>query len=259
MPRYGWVRDLPDQRDRKYARPFCAYAASPRPSSVDLRPQCAPVYDQGDLGSCTGNAIAAAMQFERRKQGLADFLPSRLMIYFLERRSENTVPYDNGAQIRDGIKAVAQYGVCPESEWAYDPSQFAVCPPQSCFDEAAKDKAVSYLSVNQDVADLTECLAEGYPFVFGFTVYQSFESAAVAQSGVAKLPGWFERPVGGHAVMAVGYDDDAQTFLVRNSWGGQWGQGGYFTLPYAYLGNGNLASDFWTIRLVESAVSGAAA
>ena len=94
------------------------------------------------------------------------------------------------------------------------------------------------------------CLASGYPFVFGFTVYQSFESQTVARSGHAPMPMWGERPIGGHAVMAVGYDDANEWFLVRNSWGKNWGMNGYFTLPYAYLIQPGLSSDFWTIRLV---------
>ena len=94
------------------------------------------------------------------------------------------------------------------------------------------------------------CLASGYPFVLGFTVYSSFESAEVARTGVLSMPGTNEDVVGGHAVLAVGYDDSTQTFLVRNSWGTSWGQAGYFTIPYAYLTTRGLSSDFWTIRIV---------
>ena len=94
------------------------------------------------------------------------------------------------------------------------------------------------------------CLAGGYPFIFGFTVYSKFESQDVARNGVLSMPGPDEDVVGGHAVLAVGYDDDAKTFLVRNSWGAGWGQAGYFTMPYAYLTTRGLSSDFWTIRIV---------
>jgi len=95
------------------------------------------------------------------------------------------------------------------------------------------------------------CLAEGYPFVFGFTVYESFESPAVAKTGVLDMPKPQEKTLGGHAVMAVGYDDKAKRFLVRNSWGSDWGLKGYFTIPYDYLDSRNLADDFWTIRAME--------
>jgi C1A family cysteine protease len=94
-------------------------------------------------------------------------------------------------------------------------------------------------------------LAEGFPFVFGFTVYSSFESATVARSGILNMPTKNERVVGGHAVMAAGYDDTQQRFIIRNSWGTDWGQKGYFTMPYVYLGSRNLSDDFWTIRAAE--------
>jgi C1A family cysteine protease len=248
--KYGWVRDLPDQRDRKFKLLRGALAATPPPPSVDLRGQCPPVYDQGDLGSCTANAIAGALQFDSARQGLPAGTPSRLFIYYNERVLEGTVATDSGAQIRDGIKSVAQWGDCPETEWPYDVNQFAVEPPQSCYSDAAKHLAVLYESVDQDLNDLRGCLAAGFPFVFGFTVYQSFESEAVAQTGVVPLPGWFERPLGGHAVMAVGYDDASSRFTVRNSWGPDWGDQGYFYFPYEYM-TGRLSSDFWTIRTVE--------
>lgn len=247
IQRYGWVPDLPDHRDRKFA----LSAPVPIPPAVDLRLGCPPVYDQGQLGSCTGNAIAGALQFERTKQGLPDFTPSRLFIYYNERAAEGTIASDSGAQIRDGIKSVNVQGDCPETLWPYDPSQFATQPPQACYDAALKDRAVQYQSVDQNLADMQGCLASGYPFVFGFTVHQSFESAAVAQTGQVPMPDWFDPPLGGHAVLAVGYDNSTQTFTVRNSWGPGWGDGGYFYMPYAYLLDDNLSSDLWTIRLVQ--------
>ncbi len=96
------------------------------------------------------------------------------------------------------------------------------------------------------------CLADGYPFVFGFTVYESFESATVARTGRANLPKPGEKVLGGHAVMAVGYNDKQKRFIVRNSWGTGWGKKGYFTMPYAYLDDRDLSDDFWTIRRGES-------
>jgi C1A family cysteine protease len=103
----------------------------------------------------------------------------------------------------------------------------------------------------QDLNQMKGCLASGYPFVFGFTVYKSFEDDAVAQSGHAPMPAAGEQVLGGHAVSAVGYDDAQQWFICRNSWGTGWGMQGYFTLPYAYLTQASLSDDFWTIRLVH--------
>jgi C1A family cysteine protease len=248
--RYGWIPDQPDQRDHLYAAPTQFLAALP--PRADLRRRCPPVYNQGQLGSCTANAIAGAIEFDQMKQRLPAFVPSRLFIYYNERVIEHTVRSDSGAQLRDGIKTVASVGACPEPEWPYNIAKFATKPPQRAYRDAQLDRAVSYQSIVQDLNQMKGCLASGYPFVFGFTVYQSFETPAVARSGHAPMPGWGERPIGGHAVMAVGYDDAAQWFLVRNSWGKAWGMSGYFTLQYSYLIQPGLASDFWTIRLVGS-------
>jgi C1A family cysteine protease len=245
---YGWIPDVPDQRDHLYAAPPQYLAALP--ASADLRAKCPPVYDQGALGSCTANAIAGAVEFDRMKQKMPDLVPSRLFIYYNERVIEGTVPIDSGAMLRDGIKSVASDGVCPEPEWPYDIAKFARKPTAKCYADARLDRAISYQSILQDLNQMKGCLASGYPFVFGFTVYESFESEAVRKSGHAPMPEWGERPIGGHAVMAVGYDDAKQWFVVRNSWGPVWGLKGYFTLPYAYMIQTGLSKDFWTIRLV---------
>jgi C1A family cysteine protease len=248
--RYGWLPDLPDHRDQLYAAP--AEVTGVIPAKLDLRAQCPPVYDQGQLGSCTANAIAGAIQFDRMKQKLAAvFTPSRLFIYYNERAIEHSVNSDSGAQIRDGIKSVGQQGDCPETEWPYVIAKFKAKPPKNCYADALKYKAVLYQRVTQTLSQLKGCLASGWPFVFGFTVYESFESASVAKTGHVSLPKSGEPTVGGHAVVGVGYDDAKQWFIVRNSWGAGWGMSGYFTLPYAYLTDENLASDFWTIRVVQ--------
>jgi C1A family cysteine protease len=248
---YGWVHDIPDHRDHLYAAPRAALAKLP--PSADLRPTCPPVYDQGQLGSCTANGIAAAIQFDRMKQKLTpNFNPSRLFIYYNERVIEHTVASDSGAQIRDGIKSVAQQGDCPETEWPYNIANFAQKPPAKCYTDAVNYKAVQYQRVLQNVNQMKGCLASGYPFVFGFTVYDSFESTQVAQTGVVPMPATTEKVLGGHCVVAVGYDDAQQRFIVRNSWGTGWGMQGYCTMPYAYLTDPNLTSDLWTIRLVSA-------
>jgi C1A family cysteine protease len=250
VSRYGWIPDLPDHRDYLYAAP--AEIAVAPPANVDLRAQCPPVYDQGQLGSCTANAIAGAIQFDQMKQKLAQiFTPARLFIYYNERAIEHTVDSDSGAQIRDGIKNVGKQGDCPETEWPYVITKFKTKPPKKCFADALKYKVVLYQRLTQMLSQLKGCLASGWPFVFGFTVYESFESAQVAKTGHASLPKSNEQSIGGHAVMCVGYDDSKQWFTIRNSWGSKWGMKGYFTLPYAYVTAANLASDFWTIRVVQ--------
>ncbi|MDH6128277.1 C1A family cysteine protease [Kitasatospora sp. GP82] len=123
-------------------------------------------------------------------------------------------------------------------------------PPPPCYKGALQSMATGYQRVVQELSQLKGCLAAGFPFVFGFTVYSSFESPEVAKTGEAPMPSPSDQVLGGHAVLAVGYDDSTQRFLVRNSWGPDWGLDGYFTLPYAYLTEQGLSSDFWTIRVV---------
>lgn len=250
VQRYGWIPDLPDHRDQLYAAPPQVLVALP--PSVDLRAGCPPVYDQEELGSCTANAIAAAIEFDLMKQQAAStFTPSRLFVYYNERAMEHTVDVDSGAMIRDGIKSVSKQGACPETMWPYVIAKFRDKPSAECYTEAKKHQAVLYRRLVQNLNQLKGCLASGFPFVFGFSVYEGFESPEVATTGHASLPATGEKQVGGHAVLAVGYDEAQGWFLVRNSWGTGWGMSGYFTMPYAYLTEATLASDFWTIRLME--------
>jgi C1A family cysteine protease len=246
---YGWQPDLPDYRDLFYLAPEKVIKSLP--SSADLRNFCPPVYDQGNLGSCTANAIAGAFQFELIKQNTTSFVPSRLFIYYNERVIENSVNSDNGAQIRDGIKTVNKQGVCPEVIWPYLISKFTKKPAADCYKSALAHQVLSYHRVNRDINHFKGCLAEGFPFAFGFSVYEGFESDLVAKNGVLNLPKKDEKLIGGHAILAVGYDDKSKRFIIRNSWGNNWGQAGYFTMPYDYLLNEQLSDDFWTIRLVE--------
>ena len=248
--RFGWVPDLPDHRDFLYAAPPAVLRKLP--VKADLRNQCPPVYDQGQLGSCTANAIGAAFEFELKRQNQSsDFMPSRLFIYFNERVIEHTVNSDSGAQIRDGIKSVNKQGTCPESMWPYDIGQFTDKPTEDCYNNALEHQVLSYQRISRTLSQMRGCLADGYPFVLGFTVYESFESESVAKTGKLNMPKKNEKSVGGHAVLAVGYDDKAKRFIIRNSWGNAWGLNGYFTMPYDYLLEENLSDDFWTIRLVE--------
>ena len=247
---YGWRPDLPDGRDLRYGAP--PEALEVLPDLVDLREQCPPVYDQGQLGSCTANAIGGALEFDQIKQSQpTPFTPSRLFIYYNERDIEGSVDSDNGAEIRDGVKSVAKQGACKEDTWPYEIDRFRDKPADAAYTEASEHQAIRYLRVTQTLNQLKGCLAEGFPFVFGFVVYEGFESKEVADSGHLEIPKAGEQQLGGHAVLAVGYEEAHQWFIVRNSWGDGWGMDGYFTMPYPYLLQSTLASDLWTIRSVE--------
>lgn len=247
---FGWRRDLPDMRDLAYSAPLGVIRNLP--PQVDLRQHCPPVVNQGHLGSCTANAIASAHFFDQIKQGATRaFQPSRLFIYYNERAIENTVTIDAGAHIRDGVKSIAKDGVCREELWDYIESSFADKPSTAAYKEALDHQALIYMRVQQTLGQLKGCIADGYPFIFGFTVYESFQTEEVAKTGIVPLPSGSESVLGGHAVLAVGYDDTKQRVIVQNSWGTEWGDQGFFYMPYSYITDVDLAADFWTIRTVE--------
>jgi len=248
-PIYGWIPDLPDHRDKMYSQ-LTAVEPEKLPGLVDLRSDDSPILDQGQLGSCTANALAGNLGYLKQQSLKKAFSFSRLFIYYNERVIEHTVNTDSGAMLRDGIKTLVKLGACPESEWPYDTQKFTVEPSAKDYADALHYQITSYYRLSS-LDEMKHTLSTGCPFVFGFSVYESFESAIVAHTGVVPMPSKTERMVGGHAVMAIGYDDTKQQFIIRNSWGTSWGLSGYCLMPYAYLTNANLSSDFWTIRDME--------
>lgn len=249
---FGWKPDLPDTRDFTYAKYLGWWGRHKKTkANVDLRSECPAIYNQGALGSCTANAIAAMFQFVDGKESGDSFLPSRLFIYYNERDREGSILSDSGACIRDGITSVHREGVCPESMWPYDISKFAIKPTVECYDEALNHQSIRYMRIGRSISEMESCLNEGYPFVFGFTVYESFESPSVAETGIVTMPRRTENVLGGHAAMAVGYNKKDKMMLVRNSWGTNWGLEGHFWMPFEYFMDEGLSDDFWTIRSAE--------
>ena len=245
----GWKPDAPDSRDWK----FTVEKPKAVPATVDLRSKCVGVYDQKSLGSCVSNAVASAHKFDQKKQGAKIIIdPARLFIYYNARLLEGTVNSDSGSSIRDGIKSIAKYGACLEGTWPYVVSKYKAKPSATAYTEGEKHQAVQYYRLNQTLDDMKQCLAEGYPFEFGFQVYSSFVSSSVTKTGIVNMPTKSEKILGGHGVLACGCDDTTQRFIVLNSWGSDFGDHGFFTIPYDYLTNTKLASDFWTMRVVEN-------
>ncbi len=245
---FGWKRDQSDSRDWEYAPPP---GTGRLPSRVDLRPGCPPVYNQESLNSCSSNAIAAAVEFDLMKEKRERVIfPSRLFLFYNSRAMEKTERSDEGVYIRDAIKAVARHGDCPESLWPYIEKKFATRPPMKCYESALKYRAVEYYRLHRNIEDMRDCLASGYPFVFGFLAHEKFRDA-VKRTGRLEMPSPGEGVIGKHAVLAVGYDDRQGRFIVRNSWGAKFGLNGYFTMPYEYLRKEDLTADFWTIRVVS--------
>jgi len=254
MGLYNWKRDYHDARD-VYVQNHPAFTlVKTSHPTVDLRKICPPVFDQGTIGSCTGNAIVAAVEFLENKDH--DFEKdntlislSRLFVYYNERSIENSVNQDAGAQISDGIASITNTGVCTEALWPYSTGKIFIKPADAAYADAATRKITASARVSRDngMDDIKKVLSSGYPIVFGFSVFDEFQSEDVAATGVLHMPPHNATPIGGHAVLMVGYDDAKQRVIVRNSWGSAWGDNGYFYMPYAYITDRDLASDFWTV------------
>lgn len=268
--KYLWKKQKPDHRDKRFEHMFKVVKSRENtlPSSVNLCKQVnvPEAYDQGDLGSCTANGLAFCYQFDEIKQVNKNiFTPSRLFIYYNERELEGTTSQDSGANIRDGIKTINSTGICKESLWSYDITKFTVKPPEICYTEAKKYTSTVYATVDQTETSLKTVLNSGYPIVFGFYVFQSFENKDVANTGIMPVPNTdTEMLLGGHCVVIVGYDDSKKAFLIRNSWGNSWGcdydynptngatlpNGGYFLMPYSCVLDKNISTDFWVVSKV---------
>lgn len=246
IPKYNWVRDKLDKRDYKYR-----VTGNTQPNIVDLRPYCTSVENQGNLGSCTGNAIAGAIELLiKRTNRLIDV--SRLYIYYYARLIEGNVNYDSGAYIRDGIKATYTYGAPLERLWPYDVKKFRLRPNATAIQDASKRKVTLYERIN-DHNGCLDALSNGYPVVVGFDVYSSFEKSQVSRTGIMPYPDVNrERYLGGHAVLLVGYDKSRNHYIARNSWGVGWGDRGYFYMPFQVIQNKNMSGDFWIIKSVNN-------
>jgi C1A family cysteine protease len=250
-----------DVRDHVYAG-HLMFGTAAVPPKVDLTPHLGPVFDQGDLGSCTANACAGALEYEENIQNNNDAAVqlSRLFLYWNERELEGDVDQDAGGEIRDVVKVAAQYGAPFETTWPYVTEQFTVKPSLEAYSEGLKHKAMQYQAVPQVLTAFKHVLASyNRPIIIGITVYDSFESDEAMQTGVVPMPDVnTEECLGGHAVLVVGYDDSKQAFLVRNSWGEVYppawpgsSELGSFWLPYEYLLNADLADDFWCITQIN--------
>ena len=278
-PGMGWHRDLPDFRDytpeHEAVAPLLsqtsaaaeAKSAKALPGAVDLRAWFSPVENQGQLGSCTANAVVGLLEyFERRAYG-RHVDASRLFLY---KATRDLLGWhgDTGAHLRSTMGALALFGVPPEQYWPYQIAKFDTEPTPFCFAFASNFQALTYYRLDPPgttpralLDRIRAKVASGLPSCFGFTVYSSISQAS--STGQIPFPGKGERVVGGHAIDIAGYDDklkianaapDGSTttgaFLIRNSWGTSWGQAGYGWLPYEYVLR-QLATDFWTLIKAE--------
>jgi C1A family cysteine protease len=246
---FGWTPDVPDHRDMMFSLPK---KMKKLPTKVDLRTEQIDIFDQGALGSCTANAVSTAFTFNLVKQNDPLFVPSRLFIYYNTRLLEGNADRDSGATLRNTVKSINKVGTCEEKYWPYNIDKFKSKPTESSYNDADGNKAIKYERLSRSLYDFKSCLNAGFPFICGFAVYESFQSREVAKTGIMSMPDPNERSLGGHAVIVMGYDDEKECFIVRNSWGKKWGDKGHFYMPYDYLLNRNLSDDFWVIQKVVS-------
>lgn len=261
LHKLGWRPEKPDQRDTQFDHNKVLRKRRQKlPAHVDLREtgNLQPIYDQGNLGSCTANASGKAYEFQQRQQGLSDYVPSRLFIYLNERKLEGSIPYDAGAEIRDGLKVLNKLGAPHETLWPYNESQFTVEPPPPVYDDGLLHRALGYQAVEVHTTAVKAALAAGHPVIAGFTVYESFWE--IGADGFMKVPGPTEKVEGGHAIIKVGYQkmkapwDRAKKDyeIIQNSWGSSWGDGGYFYAPMGWFCNRYNADDFWLISQTQA-------
>lgn len=243
---FQWQPDRLDSRDYSYT-----LSSTKNLNKVDLRAYCSPIENQGNLGSCTGQAIAGAIELlNKRNRKPTDV--SRLFIYYYERLILGTVNYDSGAYIRDGIKATNHYGASLESYWPYNIKRFKEEPITEAKTDALKRKVTRYERITS-FNGCIDALTNGYPIVMGFHVYSSFMTTNVAKTGNMPYPNTKrERLLGGHAVLLVGYDKIKKVFIARNSWGTNWGDKGYFYMPFNVVTNTSMSSDYWIIKSVNN-------
>lgn len=247
--KYGWKKDPTDIRDRML-KAYVSPRKAPLPEAVDLRPGMPPVLDQGYEGSCVWNAMVSALMYVQKKNKT---LLSRQFGYFVTRAKEGTCTFDCGCIIRNAMWVARTLGVCHEETWPYLPANLYKMPSYKAFKEAKNHQAIQYFRVDwTNPAEVQGCLADGYPIVFGTSLYSSFET--VDGSGLVPVPSpGTEKELGGHAMLLCGYrnKDGKLQYLVRNSWGEGWGVGGYCWMPEEIIDSEELSDDFWTIRSVE--------
>ena len=234
---------MPDHRDLAAGVPPSLVA----PASASLRGSAPAVRDQGGIGSCVANSVVEAAGFLYLRAGRPDVQLSRLFLYATAReRAGVPLTEDSGCQIRDAIKAFAASGACLESTMPYDEGAFSAPPTSAARAEALDHKALFYYRC-AGRRTLCASIAQGFPVVFGFSVPENMLSAECSQTGVVSYPAATEGFEGGHAVLAVGYDDASRLVCFQNSWGAGWGDGGFGYLPYKFFDD-SLVDDCWTLR-----------
>ncbi len=254
---FTYKRDKTDDRDFRFSGSVSPHPEIVLPRGVDIREECPPIYDQGELGSCTANAGCTCRAMLLRDQQVS---LSRMFLYYAERALEGTVAKDEGASLRDTCKSIHNAGVCEEKFMPYNPEKYTSHPSKAAIANASKYRITAYKSLGS-LDEIRQNLAfRQQPVLLGMDVYESFKSDEVARTGIMPMPRKSEENLGGHAVLAVGYKDmtvhrgmggryrlNPGYLIVRNSWGAEWGDGGYFYMPYGYV-TPEYTYDYWIME-----------
>ena len=249
----GWKRDTPDHRDRFFASEFELFDALP--GVFSLRNVMPPVYDQGQEGACTAFACDSTVTSNQMRQNLKAYELSHNFTYWNTRSIEGTTGRDSGAACRDVLRSYSKFGFAAATTYPYNTKQVLSKPPQAAYDEGLKNivQPVQYARVNQNLTEIKSAVSLGLPVFLGMDVFRQLMSQQAANTGVLTMPSRRERPIGGHAVTIVGWDDTKQMFEWRNSWGDDWGDDGYGWMPYAMTLNTQITGDLWVLRTLTSA------
>ncbi len=244
----GWTPDHPSHRHKKYTEiADQTMLGQPKPNA-NLTGFFPGVVNQEGLNSCTACACTGAYEYElglaKGQTVSAHF--SFIFVYYNQRVLQDSLHYNSGATISDCMYTLNQCGACAEDDWTKNFPEFTKKPYKTCYEDALNNRIGAYYQLDRDINQMKACLSEGHPFIFGFSAY---DSAKDAPNGDIPMPGDDDSFAFGHAVVAVGYDDEKQLFNIRNSWGNSWGNNGYGTIPYKYLEDEGLSRDFWTLRL----------
>ena len=256
---FGWNRkEITEElmELRPYLRVFKIFKHHKHLSSikeVDLRDRCPPVFDQGDIGSCTAQGTCGAFEFEQMKEYGQHEAMSRLFLYYNTRKMEGTVDEDSGCAIHDVVHSISTFkdskGVCVESMWPYDTSKFKDEPTNECYINGTKNHVLKANRIRHSLDDFKQSLVDGFPIIFGFVVFESFQT--IDNTGMMPMPTKNDKELGGHCILCVGYSDEKKCLIIRNSWGSEWGDKGYFYMPYEFFNTRSYVDDFWSIHLVK--------
>tara|TARA_B110000208_G_C11799546_1_gene441260 strand:- start:2051 stop:2863 length:813 start_codon:yes stop_codon:yes gene_type:complete len=250
---YGWIPDHPNYNDNTYDAPIKNLLINRK---IDLRLNCPGICNRKNIGSSVAHAICYVYEYNIIKHDMNNiFIPSKLFLYFNQRLLKHTQEFDCGSSIRDGLSILDKIGICSEVVYPYDISLIYDKPSDEIYEEASHNKGIEYYKIKPIITNIKTLLQDSIPIIFGFGIYSSFENQVSDNGFTIKIPQENEKFIGGSCGVCVGFNDEKQAFIIMNSKGVEWGDKGYFYMPYLYLTNNNLCSNFWIIKNNKTIIS----